>query len=89
MKEKPRYFARLDSAGTFAFNNIAPGRYNLFALKDPSGQKMYMRKSDMFAFYDSAVTVGGESIHPVLYAFSEEPDEKKPGGPRRRTIGNN
>lgn len=80
MKEKPRYFARLDSAGTFAFNNIAPGRYNLFALKDPSGQKMYMRKSDMFAFYDSAVTVGGESIHPVLYAFSEEPDEKKPGG---------
>lgn len=79
MKEKPRYFTRLDSAGLFSFNNIAPGRYNLFALKDPSGQKMYMRNSDMFAFYDSAVVIGAEAIHPVLYAFAEVPDEKKTG----------
>ena len=78
MKEKPRYFARLDSSGLFAFNNIAPGRYNLFALKDPSGQKMYMRNSDMFAFYDSAVVIGAENIHPVLYAYAEDPEEKKP-----------
>lgn len=79
MKEKPRYFARLDSAGMFAFNNIAPGRYNLFALKDPSGQKTYMRKSDLFAFYDSAINVGSGNIHPILYAFAEGPEEKKGG----------
>lgn len=79
MKEKPRYFARLDSAGMFTFKNIAPGSYNLFALKDPSGQKMYMRKSDMFAFYDSVIVIGSKEISPVLYAFSEEPDDKKGG----------
>lgn len=81
-KEKPRYFTRLDSAGRFTFNNIAPGRYNIFALKDQSGQKMYMRGSDLFAFYDSTLTVGDHNIQPVLYAFAETPEEQKPGGGR-------
>ncbi|MFT3702966.1 MAG: Ig-like domain-containing domain [Agriterribacter sp.] len=78
MKEKPRYFARLDSLGRFFFNNIAPGKYNIFALKDVSGQKLYMRTSDVFAFYDSAIIVSNRSMHPVLYAFAEEPEEKRP-----------
>jgi len=79
MKERPRYFARLDSSGQFRFSNIAPGRYNIFALKDVGGQKMFMRNSDMFAFYDSVITVGNNNIHPVLYAFAEVPEEKKSG----------
>ena len=78
-KEKPRYFTRLDSAGRFTFNNIAPGRYNIFALKDQGGQKMYLRNSDLFAFYDSMLTVGDNNIHPLLYAFAEEPEERRPG----------
>ena len=78
-KEKPRYFTRLDSAGRFTFNNIAPGRYNIFALKDQGGQKMYLRNSDLFAFYNSMLTVGDNNIHPLLYAFAEEPEERRPG----------
>ncbi|HTN07150.1 Ig-like domain-containing domain [Agriterribacter sp.] len=81
-KEKPRYFTRLDSAGRFAFHNIAPGRYTIFALKDQGGQKMYMRNSDLFAFYDSALIIGHNNIRPVLYAFAEVPEEKRPGGAR-------
>ncbi|HRP56810.1 Ig-like domain-containing domain [Agriterribacter sp.] len=81
-KEKPRYFTRLDSSGRFIFNNIAPGRYNIFALKDQGGQKMYMRGSDLFAFYDSTLTIDDNNIHPVLYAFAEEPEVQKPGGTR-------
>lgn len=79
-KEKPRYFARLDSAGRFGFANIAPGRYNIFALKDEGGQKMYMRGTDLFAFYDSVITVAEQNIQPILYAFAEMPEEPKPGG---------
>ena len=78
-KEKPRYFTRLDSAGRFTFNNIAPGRYNIFALKDQGGQKMYLRNSDLFAFYNSMLTVGDNNMHPLLYAFAEEPEERRPG----------
>ncbi len=80
-KEKPRYFTRLDSAGRFKFQNIAPGKYQIFALKDQSGQKMYMRNSDMFAFYDSAITIGDDNIKPVLYAFEGELEGLKPGRP--------
>lgn len=80
-KEKPRYFTRLDSAGRFTFQNIAPGKYNIFALKDPGGQKMYMRASDLFAFYDSVITIENKNIEPVLYAFEEEPEGSKPGRP--------
>lgn len=79
-KEKPRYFTRLDSSGVFRFNNLAPGRYNIFALKDEGGQKMYMRGSDLFAFYDSILTIGTENIQPILYAFAEGPEEKRPTG---------
>lgn len=79
-KEKPRYFARLDSAGNFTFNHLAPGRYQIFALKDEGGQKMYMRNSDLFAFYDSALTIGDHNISPILYAFAETPEEPKKAG---------
>lgn len=71
-KEKPRYYTRLDSAGLFHFSNIAPGDYNIFALKD-GGQKMYMSGTELFAFYDTLVQVGGEAVSPVLYAFTEDP----------------
>ncbi|HRP33497.1 MAG TPA: Ig-like domain-containing domain [Agriterribacter sp.] len=79
-KEKPRYFARLDSAGNFTFNHLAPGRYQIFALKDEGGQKMYMRNSDLFAFYDSTLTIGDQNISPILYAFAETPEEPKKAG---------
>lgn len=70
-KEKPRYYTRLDTAGLFHFGNIAPGDYHIFALKD-GGQKMYMSGTELFAFYDSVIHVGDETISPVLYAFTEE-----------------
>src|SRR5690606_36631569 len=80
-KEKPRYFTRLDSAGRFTFQNIAPGKYNIFALNDPGGQKMCMRASDLFALYDIVLAIGNKNIEPVLYAFEEEPEGPKPGRP--------
>lgn len=80
-KEKPRYYTRLDSLGRFSFKNIAPGQYYIFALKDQGGQRMYMRESDLFAFYDTVITVGTDTaIRPILYAFAEQPEEKRTGG---------
>ena len=79
-KEKPRYYARSDSKGNFTFHNLAPGRYHMFALKDESGQKLYQRDSDLFAFLDSTITVGMATSSPiVLYAFQGEPEPVKTG----------
>jgi uncharacterized protein (DUF2141 family) len=74
-KEKPRYVARLDSAGKFQFKNLAEGTYHLYALKDESGQKMYNNPSQLFAFADSAVHIS-DSVNPVeLFAYAEEESE--------------
>lgn len=55
-KEKPKYVARVDSAGNFKFKYLAPGKYDLFALKDESGQLKYMDNLQLFAFLDSTVS---------------------------------
>ncbi|PWU02502.1 MAG: hypothetical protein C5B52_05430 [Bacteroidetes bacterium] len=85
-KEKPRYYARSDAKGNFTFHNLAPGRYHAFALKDASGQKMYQRNSDLFAFLDSPITISSSGSSPiVLYAFEGEPEPVKTGGNKSST----
>jgi uncharacterized protein (DUF2141 family) len=75
-KEKPRYVARLDSAGKFQFKYLAEGTYHLYALKDESGQKMYNNPSQVFAFADSAIDIK-TNVKPVeLFAYSQEKNEK-------------
>ena len=80
-KEKPRYIARVDTSGNFKFKNLAEGTYNLFALKDESGQKMYNNPSQIFAFADSPVHIS-KTITPVeLFAYAEEKNEKPVSSP--------
>jgi uncharacterized protein (DUF2141 family) len=77
-KEKPRYIARVDSSGKFAFNHLAGGVYNVFALKDESGQKMYNNPTQTFAFADSAITISGKEESVNLFAYAEEKGLSKP-----------
>lgn len=73
-KEVPRYVARIDTLGRFAFHNIQPGTYAIYALKD-NGDKRYRDKSVLFAFYDHPVTVTTR-LDPkdsvLMYAYAEE-----------------
>jgi hypothetical protein len=75
-KHKPVYISRVDSSGNFRFRYIAAGTYNVFALKDESGQKVYNNPSQLFAFADSTVSVPQEK--PVqLYAYAEQKTAEK------------
>ncbi|MEO6327426.1 MAG: Ig-like domain-containing domain, partial [Ginsengibacter sp.] len=67
-KQKPRYIAKLDSAGNFFFKNLSPGTYQLYALKDGDGSKTYNSKLEMFAFADSAVNLNGVVSPANLFA---------------------
>lgn len=76
-KHKPRYYARLNNKGDFIFQNLAPGNYNVFALQDQSGQKVYSNKDELFAFSDSTVRIA-DSTRPVnLFAYAEEKTKPK------------
>ena len=69
IKEKPRYIARCDSSGHFTFTHLRPGTYRIYALKDEGGQRKYLSKSQIFAFADEPVDVGGQNNPITLYAY--------------------
>ena len=70
-KERPRYIARLDSAGNFLFSHIKPGTYALYALKDESGTHEYTSNSQIFAFADSPVNLEKSTAPLLLYAYAD------------------
>jgi uncharacterized protein (DUF2141 family) len=73
MKERPRYITRLDRDGHFSFENLPAGSYSIYALKDASGTKRYLDKSQLFAFADSPVVVKADTKPVTLLAYSELP----------------
>jgi Bacterial Ig-like domain len=78
VKERPRYFTRLDSGGNFIFRNLAQGVYAIYALKDEAGLKRYTSKTQLFAFADSPVVLHGYNRPITLYAFADTAGSKPP-----------
>jgi hypothetical protein len=76
-KERPRYIARLDSAGYFDFHNLPAGTFAIFALHDEGGTMMYTSEQQLFAFADQPVVVNRITEPVILYAFAK-PEEPKP-----------
>ena len=71
IKARPRYIVHLDSAGNFAFSHLKPDTYRLYALKDESGSRKYLSKSQLFAFADAPVEVKPNSAPVILYAYAD------------------
>jgi hypothetical protein len=59
-KHLPEYITRLDPTGYFRIDNIRPGIYRLFGLKDADNSKNYNLPDEEFAFMDSTITVTSE-----------------------------
>ncbi|HLY72300.1 MAG TPA: Ig-like domain-containing domain [Puia sp.] len=77
IKDRPPYVTRVDTAGYFTFNYVAPGTYAVYALKDESNSRKYFSKSQLFAFADNPVEIKRETPAVTLYAYEEEPNIKK------------
>jgi hypothetical protein len=67
-KHLPEYMSRLDPSGYFRIDNIRPGTYRLFGLKDDDNSKNYNLPDEAFAFMDSTISVTAEKnyIPPVV-----------------------
>jgi hypothetical protein len=59
-KHLPAYITRLDQTGYFRIDNVRPGTYRLFGLKDADNSKNYNLPDEEFAFMDSTITVTTE-----------------------------
>ena len=76
-KLKPKYIARLDSLGNFSFENLAPGEYKVYAIKDADGSRTYNSKLELFAFNNTSVIVNNNTTPVSLYAYAEEKEKPK------------
>lgn len=82
VKKRPRYIARLDNKGNFAFRNLPAGTFYLYATKDQGGTRRYTDPSQLFAFAGKPVAVSDSSVPVDLYAYVEKPEEpRKSAGP--------
>ena len=65
-KVRPDYIAKTDKEGKFLVDNIAPGKYHIFALNDANNNLLYNEGAEEIAFYDSIVVPSA--------VFEAEPD---------------
>jgi uncharacterized protein (DUF2141 family) len=62
----PAYISRPDLSGGFMINNIRPGHYRLYALKDLNGNGKYDLNDEMFAFSDSIIDITPENNYSIV-----------------------
>lgn len=70
IKDKPRYFVKLDGTGSFRFKNLPPKTFYLYALKDESNTRRYTSDKQLFAFADKPVIVNSLAQSVTLYAYN-------------------
>lgn len=73
---KPTYIAFVKGDGSFTFNNLPEGNFNIYALKDGDGGKTYNSKTEIFAFADKPIAIGADNAPVHLYAYAEEKANK-------------
>jgi hypothetical protein len=75
VNKKPRYAARLDSAGRFRFTNLPKATYAVYAIGEAGFLRRYTNPTQYFAFADTFL-VAGSTPAVTLYAYKEE--DKRP-----------
>ena len=70
-KKKPNYIAKVNADGSYAFENLPPASFKIYALKDGDGGKTYNSKSEIFAFNDAEI-IAGNNEPLTLYGYAEQ-----------------
>ncbi|HEY0677227.1 MAG TPA: Ig-like domain-containing protein [Chitinophagaceae bacterium] len=76
IKDRPRYYTRVNRDGNFTFNNLPSGTFAIYTLKDEGGSRKYLSKSQLFGFAEQPVESGPGATPVTLYAYVEEEDKK-------------
>lgn len=71
IKQRPRYYTRLDGNGNFRFNNLPEGRFAVYALDSKSFLRQYNDSTLLFGFLDSAVVASMDPRPVTIYAYQE------------------
>lgn len=86
IKQRPRYYAKLDGAGNFTFNNLPAGQFAVYALPNDF-TKRYDDSTKLFAFLNKPVVISDSTVPVLLYAYEQE--KRKPSTPSTGSNTNN
>ncbi len=68
LKNIPLYIGRSDDSGVFSVNNLRPGLYKVFALKDGNYNFLFDLPGEEIGFLDSSLIVNAEFARSILEA---------------------
>lgn len=74
-KKKPTIFATTDSAGNFSLNNLHDGEYKIYALKEPSPNKIFDNDKELIAFSNLTVNLNKDTTGIRLSLFQQIPEK--------------
>lgn len=80
IKNRPRYYTRVDSKGNFAFYNLPEGKFAAYVVPNDYTKK-YDDSTKLFAFSDSVISIS-DSTKPVeFFAYEEAKAKTKSSAP--------
>lgn len=71
IKERPRYYTKVDGQGNFSFHNLPEGKFNVYAIDRLSFSKQYTDTTYSFAFLDAPITLSDSTAPVMLYAYQQ------------------
>ena len=77
VKERPRYYAKLNGKGDFIFRNLPSGTFYAYTLKDESSNRRYMSTAQLFGFAEKPIIISEQTAPDTLFAYVEKMEEPK------------
>jgi hypothetical protein len=74
-KKKPAIFTTTDSSGNFSLNNLHDGEYRIYALKEPSPNKIFDNDKELIAFSNKSIILNKDTSNIKLSLFQQIPEK--------------
>ncbi|TLU97417.1 Ig-like domain-containing domain [Dyadobacter sediminis] len=68
-KQKPYYFSRTDSSGTFSIENVQTRAYKMIAIDDKNRNMLYNAKDERLGFINETIQAGADSVAYQISMF--------------------
>ena len=74
-KKKPTIFTTTDSSGNFSLNNLHEDEYRIYALKEPSPNKIFDNDKELIAFSNKPIKLTKDTSNIRLSLFQQVPEK--------------
>jgi len=87
VKERPRYYTRINGKGEFTFKNLSAGTFRAYVLPNDYSKK-YDDSTKLFAYRTEPIVISNNTPYDTLYAYEEFKQKVKISSPISSTDKN-